>query len=152
ARIAWVVHDSARITANRRELRRAQRHERLVVTGEPRRGTLAIDDAGTPATIAARDVARPTVQARPTEVLGADEPWIDVDVRTQTLVAYVGDRPVYATLVSTGRAGPAMATPLGVHRVWAKLATSDMDDLEREDVARNYRIEDVPWVQFFEGS
>src|SRR5262249_54265419 len=31
--------------------------------------------------------------------------WIDVSIRHQTLVAYLGVRPVYVTLVSTGRAG-----------------------------------------------
>lgn len=151
-RVAWVVREGARLTdAHRRERRRAHRLEALVVTGEPRRGTLAVDDGGTPVTVAARDVARPTITPRPDGV-AEDEPWIDVDVGTQTLVAYEGDRPVYATLVSTGRAGRTHQTPLGVHRLWAKLATSDMDDLEREDVERNYRIEDVPWVQFFAGS
>ena len=41
---------------------------------------------------------------------------------------------------------------LGVHRIWAKLAFSDMDNLQREDLSRNYAIERVPWVQYFAGS
>jgi hypothetical protein len=106
--------------------------------------------------VAARDLAVPLVAAPPPEVDAAAEGlrarWLDVDVATQTLVAYEGARPVFATLVSTGRRGRGTETPLGVHRVWVKLATSDMDDLEREDVERNYRIEAVPWVQFFQGS
>ena len=39
---------------------------------------------------------------------GAGERWIDVDLETQTLVAYEGLRPVFATLVSTGKGTPAL--------------------------------------------
>ncbi len=78
--------------------------------------------------------------------------WIDVDVAEQVLVAYEGARPRFATLVSTGRARPGAETPKGTFRIWAKLAFSDMDDLEREDVPENYAIESVPWVQYFQGS
>lgn len=78
--------------------------------------------------------------------------WIDVDVSEQVLVAYEGAQPVFATLVSTGRDTPGSRTPLGTFHVWAKLATSDMDDLERDDVRENYLIEGVPWVQYFDGS
>lgn len=91
-------------------------------------------------------LARPT--RRPGEV-PAGGTWIDVDVRAQTLVFWRGERPEYATLTSTGRPGPS-TTPPGVHRIWVKLAFSDMDDLERVDAERNYAIEQVPWVQYFE--
>ncbi|MEM9069743.1 MAG: L,D-transpeptidase [Myxococcota bacterium] len=78
--------------------------------------------------------------------------WIDVDVRRQVLVAYRGETPVYATLVSTGKRRRTHETPPGLHRIWVKLAFSDMDNLEREDLETNYAIERVPWVQYFEGS
>ncbi len=78
--------------------------------------------------------------------------WIDVDVDEQVLVAYEGDRPRFATLVSTGRAGARVETPRGTFRIWAKLAFSDMDNLERTDVDDPYAIESVPWVQYFEGA
>ncbi len=97
------------------------------------------------------DLHRATVVARPEDV-GPDERWLDVDVEEQVMTAYEGDHAVYVTLVSTGRNRPTHETPLGIHRVWVKLATSDMDDLERTDVERNYSIESVPWVQYFEGS
>jgi lipoprotein-anchoring transpeptidase ErfK/SrfK len=79
--------------------------------------------------------------------VGENERWIDVDTRTQTLVAYVGARPAYATLVSTGR--NEHPTPHGTFHIWAKIAENDMDDLEREDVSSNYAIQAVPWVQYF---
>ena len=33
-----------------------------------------------------------------------------------------------------------------------KLDYTDMDDIERTDIPKNYSIQDVPWVQFFKGS
>jgi len=68
------------------------------------------------------------------------------------LIAYEGDQPVYATLVSTGKGkqGAYNATPKGVHRIWVKLASSNMDNLEDENANRYYRMENVPYVQFFE--
>jgi lipoprotein-anchoring transpeptidase ErfK/SrfK len=105
----------------------------------------------------AKDLTRPTVVAPPAEVASADEVgerWIDVDLATQTLVAYEGSHPVFATLVSTGigRQGTDAATPIGVHRVWVKLTSTNMSNLQNEDVERHYSIEDVPYVQFFAGA
>ena len=78
----------------------------------------------------------------------ADEHWLHVDLSEQTLVAYEGNRPVFATLVSTGKE-PGM-TPVGVHRVQTKLVASSMRDQPQEDEA--YSIDDVPWTQYFSGS
>jgi L,D-transpeptidase catalytic domain len=101
--------------------------------------------------VRARELSRATVQPPPPEV-AADERWVDVDLASQTLVAFEGKRPVYATIVSTGRGatGSETATPKGVHRVWVKLATTNMDNLEKEDADRHFSIEDVPYVQFFD--
>ncbi|MCA9603539.1 MAG: L,D-transpeptidase [Myxococcales bacterium] len=95
-----------------------------------------------------RDVAVACTAPRP-EGVGEHERWIDVDVSEQVLVAYEGDTPVFATLVSSGRPTAERATPLGQFRIWVKLASSDMDDLERTDVEENYFVEAVPWVQYF---
>jgi len=74
-----------------------------------------------------------------------DEHWVHVDLSEQTLVAYEGDVPVFATLVSTGKE-PGM-TPIGVHRLQSKhIATSMRDQPIEEDA---YSIEDVPWTQYF---
>jgi len=97
-----------------------------------------------------RDVQRPT-RADPPASVRAGERWIDVDLASQTLVAYEGDRPVFATLVSTGKGkeGTELATPKGESRIWVKLESSNMDNLEDEEAERYYAIEDVPYVQFF---
>jgi hypothetical protein len=102
----------------------------------------------------ARDLSHPTLAAPPAEVGGpaTHERWIDVELATQTLVAYEGTTPVFATIVSTGKGpvGSDTATPPGVHRIWVKLVSTNMDNLEKDDVDRHYSIEDVPWVMFFD--
>jgi lipoprotein-anchoring transpeptidase ErfK/SrfK len=103
--------------------------------------------------VAARDLRHPTIAPPPAEIdLTAKERWIDVELATQTLVAYEGERPTFATLVSTGKGKPGTAngTPLGTFRIWVKLTTSNMDNLEDENARRYYRMESVPWVQYFD--
>jgi len=97
------------------------------------------------------DLARAELVPPPKGVEPTDR-WIDVDVDQQVLVAYEGATPLFATLVSTGRDTKQSATPLGVFQIWVKLEYSDMNDIERTDVDKNYSIQDVPWVQFFKGS
>jgi lipoprotein-anchoring transpeptidase ErfK/SrfK len=75
-----------------------------------------------------------------------NDQWIDVDVGEQVLVAYRGERPVYATLVSSGRGSP---TPLGNYPIWAKVASMDMANQDYED--KPYMVQGVPWVLLFQG-
>ncbi|WP_438040011.1 L,D-transpeptidase [Sorangium sp. So ce128] len=115
-------------------------------------GKLArIAEGDVAAWISTRDLRRPSVAPPPEVDVEAGERWIDVERSTQTLVAYEGPRPVFATLVSTGKGAPGSqrATPAGTFRIWAKLLTSDMDNLEDEAAERYYRMEDVPYVQYF---
>lgn len=89
----------------------------------------------------ARRVARP-------EQVGDRERWIHVDLDQQVLVAYEGDQPMFATLVSTGREG--FETPVGTYRIQSKHVSTTMDDTNAGD--ESYSIEDVPWTMYFEGS
>lgn len=86
---------------------------------------------------------------RPKEV-PAGVPWVHVDLSEQTLVLYEGDTPVYATLVSTGVEGNG--TPVGVYEIRKKRITDTMANIGPEAGDDRYRIEDVPHVQYFEGS
>lgn len=74
------------------------------------------------------------------EGVGADERWIDVHLARQTLVIYEGDRPIYATLVSTQR-----NTPEGVHRITKKRPHVPMASTERYSEENRYLFE-TPWV------
>jgi hypothetical protein len=93
------------------------------------------------------EVARPTRLPRPVEVREGER-WFDVELKSQIVTAYVGDRPVFATLASTGKGprGTDSATPTGVYRVWVKLLSSDMDNLENLEESASYAIQAVPWV------
>jgi L,D-transpeptidase catalytic domain len=101
--------------------------------------------------ISDRDARAPT-HADPPSELRPGERWLDVDAPNQVLTAYVGERAVFATLISTGRGadGTELATPRGVHRLWVKLKTSNMGNLDDESAAENYAIQAVPWVMYFE--
>ena len=79
-----------------------------------------------------KDVRRIEAREKPPEV-SADEKWLDVDLAAQTLVAYVGSQPVYATLISSGRVRDVLdpmknfETPTGSFRVLSKHRTATMD-------------------------
>jgi len=78
------------------------------------------------------------------------EKWLDVNITKQTLVAYEGERPVYATLVSTGEDGLAeggRATKKGIFRVHTKYVATTMDSTA---VGEEFELRDVPYVQYFE--
>lgn len=148
--IAFVQRDGARIyeRPGGRVVGRSGQRDVVHVAEEVSRAFVRLTDD---TFMRKADLHRARAVPRPEEV-GPTERWLDVDVEEQVMIAYEGDRAVYVTLVSSGRRQATHATPLGNHRIWVKLATSDMDDLEREDVERNYSIEAVPWVQYFEGS
>lgn len=81
----------------------------------------------------------------------AGRSWVDVSIGNQTLVAYDGTQPVYATLVSTGAAGledphTTTATKRGTFQIRAKHVTSTMDSSEP---GHEFDLRDVPWVQYF---
>ena len=79
-----------------------------------------------------------------------DEPWVHVDLSSQTLVLYRGGTPIYATLVSSGLEGHD--TPQGEFRIRRKFVSDTMADPGSDLGDDAYRIEDVPWTQYFEGS
>lgn len=60
------------------------------------------------------------------------EKWIDVNVTEQTLIMWEGKRPIYATLVSTGR--EEFPTVTGEFKIRNKHITATMDSNEGSDV------------------
>ncbi len=78
--------------------------------------------------------------------------WIDISILNQSLVAYNGRQPVYATLVSTGRgvlADPerSLATITGTFMIHTKHLSATMDG--DDDRADSLELRDVPFVQYF---
>src|SRR5262249_9283616 len=83
-----------------------------------------------------------------------NEKWIDVDLLHESLTAYEGEKPVFTTIVSTGRHNTDPAkdhrTVEGSFRIREKHISTTMDDDAASD--GTYRIEDVPGVMYFEKS
>jgi hypothetical protein len=73
--------------------------------------------------------------------------YIQVQLSTQTLVAYDAGKRVFATLVSTGKTGHE--TPTGIYRIQNKHIATTMDGEAGTD--EDYSIEDVAWTQYFAG-
>jgi hypothetical protein len=124
--------------------------EGVVLTGERRRNGIAETRAGFWVnTNGLRLLPRRT--SFPSFATG-DRKWIDISIKDQSLVAYVGRRPVYATLVSTGRSGLADpektdATVRGSFMIYQKEVSSTMDG--DEDRSDSFNLHDVPFVQYF---
>lgn len=100
-----------------------------------------------------RDVRRVAPRERPRGI-GPNEKWIEVNLERQYLIAYEGDRAVYATLISSGRAyhpddpEANFITPNGLFRIRAKHLAATMDGDTAADGP--YSISDVPWVMYFQ--
>lgn len=146
--VAWVVAPAATVhaapVASAVVLGTRPYHARVVLAGGCARGFCPLAVGW----VRADELAVPTVALRPVEV-GPLEPWLDVDLASQTLVAYQGDEPRFATLVSTGiGAGDSpLATPVGTFRVRSKHAVVRMDNLEHTGV--ELYAYDVPLTQYF---
>jgi len=87
------------------------------------------------------------------EGLGENERYIDIDLSSQTLVAFEGSRPVYATLISSGKHSRDKekdhSTPTGEWRIREKHITTTMDGDGTAAGDLPYSIEDVPFVQYY---
>jgi hypothetical protein len=80
------------------------------------------------------------------------EKWLDINVTKQTLVAYDGIKPVFATLISSGEAGlgdpeHSTATKRGIFRIHTKHVSTTMAS---DEVGEEFELRDVPYVQYFE--
>src|SRR5262249_18319308 len=88
--------------------------------------------------------------------LGPGEKWIDVNLTRKTLVAFEGDKPVFAALVSPGKKSKDKekdhSTVQGTFRIREKHIAVTMDGDGKAASDLPYSIEDVPYVEYFEGS
>ena len=102
--------------------------------------------------VRARDVARIDASSPPAD-LKPGEKWIDVSIKAQALVAYEGTKPVFATLVSSGKDGTNVkgefATVQGSFRIREKHVAATMDG---DTSGELYSIDDVPYIQYFHTS
>lgn len=92
----------------------------------------------------ARADLRVASAAEPPPGTADGEKWFDVDLDEQVLVAYEGQHPVYATLVSTGRLGHT--TPTLMARISSKHQATPLNS-----PGDKYWVADVPWTMFYDG-
>lgn len=85
---------------------------------------------------------------KPKKVLGDtnSDKKIYVDLTSQMLYAYEGERLVYSFLVSTGKWGK---TPTGVFNIWSKFRYIKMSG-GSQALNTYYYLPNVPYVMFFE--
>ena len=79
---------------------------------------------------------------------GVSGRWVGVDLYEQTLVAYEDDKPVFATLVSSGL--EKWSTDEGIFPIWAKMPKDAMAGAT--GAPDSYALQSVPWVMYFDGS
>lgn len=83
-----------------------------------------------------------------------DQKWLDVSLANQYAIVWMGKKPLYATLISSGadRLGDPKtdpATAQGVFKIRSKHVTRAIDDRE---VGQAYSVDEAPWVmEFAEG-
>ncbi len=90
-------------------------------------------------------VAKIQPALRPMLVTGR---WVAVDLYEQTLIAYEDDKPVFATLVSSGL--EKTETNTGLFSIWARLPVDRMSGATGAPNA--YDLQSVPWVMYFDDS
>ena len=76
--------------------------------------------------------------------VGPNERWIDVNLTTQSLVAYEGDNAVFNSLVSSGTW--LHPTVTGEFRVWLRYTAQTMDGTR---LGYDYYLPNVPYVMYF---
>lgn len=73
------------------------------------------------------------------------EKWVSVDLYEQVAIAYEGETPVFATLVSSGL--PAWSTDEGLFHIYVRYPRTVMSGAEGQ--ADFYYLEEVPWTLYF---
>lgn len=122
----------------------AEKHARFVVSEVFAKGgqRYVLDRAGRALEKGAVRIARRS--PRPAKI-GADTRWIHVDLSEQTLVAYRGDAPMFATIISSGKRG--YEPPTGLFRIVRKHVTTTMNGSDPIDGW--YEVEEVPWTLYY---
>lgn len=142
----WVTPEQAKVydLPGGKVVANAARRERFPVLEERGSGSSRWLRVGEGRWMKAGELNEVRMQAKPSGAT-ENERWIDVDLGEQVLVAYEGAKPVYATLVSSGR---SMPTPRGNYPIWAKVSHITMKSQPYED--KTYYVDRVPWSLFFQ--
>lgn len=69
--------------------------------------------------------------------------WIEIKLSSQRLIAWEGNQPIYAVLISTGKA--ASPTPTGVFAIQTRIRSARMQGID-------YNVPDVPYTMYYSGN
>ena len=156
---AWVMTSRATVYAQanngsfRRGRGRVTYHEGFPIVAEQTVGETLYVQAADGRWFRDRDVRIARQPARP-DAVGPEEKWMDVNLSEQVLLLMEGDRPVFGTLISSGKADRgenpdgSWETLAGLFRVKSKHLTDTMDGDTAVDGP--YSVDDVPYVMYFE--
>jgi hypothetical protein len=117
----------------------------LLFTALPVIGAGVVNAALKPESVAVKnsgEVASPIAQALQ-KLKRSQKRWIEVNLTTQRLIAWEGNQPVHAVIVSTGKT--ATPTPTGVFAVQYKFRTKRMQ-------GDDYDVPGVPFTMFYDGN
>ena len=76
--------------------------------------------------------------------VSSGETWVDVNLTTQTLVAYRGTEPVFTTFISSGTWSHPTVT--GQFRIYLRYEAQDMNGYL---LGYDYYLPNVPYVMYF---
>ncbi|MCD6497343.1 MAG: L,D-transpeptidase [Deltaproteobacteria bacterium] len=142
-KFAWVWDRPGR---GKKRVGRKARYDWVTIYERKRVGKRRFVRIGENQWLDARLVRRFIFTTPPRRLSSPDGKWIEVLTgRWQTLVAYEGTKPVFATLVSTGR--HEHQSPEGLFRIWIKIGVDRMNNHPGE--AEMYLVEAVPWIMYF---
>jgi lipoprotein-anchoring transpeptidase ErfK/SrfK len=156
---AWVMTSRATVYALgnngsfRRGRGRVTYHEGFSIVAEQTVGETLYVQAADGRWFRDRDVRIARQPTRP-DAVGPEEKWMDVNLSEQVLLLMEGDRPVFGTLISSGKADRgenpdgSWETLAGLFRVKSKHLTDTMDGDTAVDGP--YSVDDVPYVMYFE--
>jgi len=83
----------------------------------------------------------------PPNLVGKNK-WIHVNRKEQTLTAYLGRTPIFATMISSGK--PGFDTPSGLQRIYEKHISRTMRGSDPKE--GSYVVEEVPWTMYYQDS
>lgn len=93
-----------------------------------------------PAAAPARALTTQEIAAQVEMLQQSNQRWLQVDVSSQRLIAWEGNTPVYAVIVSTGK--PTTPTVTGVFAIQTKQRLARMRGAD-------YDVPNVPWTMYY---
>lgn len=137
--LAFAIRDLAAVKTGGVSAERLHRYDRLPILD-----FVGMRVSTSRGSLPRKDVRIVQLQAAPPSV-PAGAKWVHVDLEEQTLTAYEGEKPVFATLISSGKATAETETLPGLYRVEHKLVSSNMSGESKAP----YSVDRVPHVQYF---